>query len=150
MGELLSQIFVLPVRVVLVIFAIILVLLWVVAVVWVHRDAKLREAPAGFWTIIAIIPIAGIVAYCLLRPPLNTADSAEQTMSIELMGRQLAQYGNCPKCGRPVEKDYIACPHCRTKLRYLCVNCGRPVEPGWQMCPYCAEPLARPNRRTRR
>jgi RNA polymerase subunit RPABC4/transcription elongation factor Spt4 len=150
MGEILSQVFTLPVRVGLIIFAVILVLLWIVAVIWVNRDARLREAPVGFWTIFAIVPVAGIVAYCLLRPPLNTADSAEQTMSIELMGRQLANYGNCPKCGRPVEKDFIACPHCRTKLRNICGTCGKPLEPDWRVCPYCATGVARPARRSKR
>lgn len=146
MSEILSSVLILPVRIILILMAIILVGLWVVSIIWVNRDAKTREAPAGFWTAISVIPVAGLVAYCLLRPPLNTADSTEQAMSLELMSRELADYGNCPRCGEPVKKDYIACPHCRAQLRNVCTNCGKPLEPGWQICPYCAHPYTRQTR----
>ena len=137
MSEILSQVFVLPVRIALIATAIILILLWIVAIIWVNRDAKLRDAPSGFWTVVAIIPVAGLVAYCLLRPPMTNADATEQDMSLELMSRQLAEYGNCPKCGQPVDKDYIVCPTCRTKLRNVCPVCKKPLEPHWVACPYC-------------
>ena len=137
MSDILSQIFVLPVRIALIATAVILILLWIVAIIWVNRDAKLRDAPVGFWTAVAIIPVAGLVAYCLLRPPMTNADATEQDMSLELMSRQLAEYGNCPKCGQPVDKDYVVCPACRTKLRNVCASCGKPLEPHWVACPYC-------------
>ncbi len=84
---------------------VILIGLWIVSIVWVNRDAKTREAPVTLWTAVAIVPVAGLVAYCLLRPPLNAARSAptEQAMNLELMGRQLSDYGNCPRCGEPVK-----------------------------------------------
>lgn len=151
MSDIISQVFILPVRIILIATLIILVMLWIVSIIWVNRDAKQRNAPSGFWTAIAVIPGAGLIAYCLLRPQLNNADSAEQSMSIELMGRQLADYGNCPKCGEPVKKDYVACPHCCAQLRNVCINCNRPLEPAWQMCPYCAQLVARqPRTRMRR
>lgn len=142
----LSSILTPPVLAILIITAIVMIGLWVVCIVWVNRDAKTREAPVGLWTAIAVIPVAGLVAYCLMRPPLNTADSTEQAMNLELMGRQLADYGNCPRCGEPVKDDYIACPKCCVQLRNVCVNCGRPLEPGWQICPYCGRPPARQRR----
>ena len=142
----LSSILTPPVLAILIITAIVMIGLWVVCIVWVNRDAKTREAPVGLWTAIAAIPVAALVAYCLMRPPLNTADSTEQAMNLELMGRQLADYGNCPRCGEPVKDDYIACPKCCVQLRNVCVNCGRPLEPGWQICPYCGRPPARQRR----
>ncbi len=142
----LSSILTPPVLAILIITAIVMIGLWVVCIVWVNRDAKTREAPVGLWTAIAVVPVAGLVAYCLMRPPLNTADSTEQAMNLELMGRQLADYGNCPRCGEPVKDDYIACPKCCVQLRNVCVNCGRPLEPGWQICPYCGRPPARQRR----
>lgn len=143
MSDIFSSLFILPVRILLILTLVILIGLWVVSVIWVNRDAKAREAPVMLWTVIAVIPVAGLVAYCLLRPPLNAADSAEQAMSIELMGRQLSDYGNCPRCGEPVKNDYVACPNCRAQLRNVCGSCGRLLEPGWQICPYCARPIAR-------
>lgn len=142
----LSSILTPPVLAILIITAIVMIGLWVVCIVWVNRDAKTREVPVGLWTAIAVVPVAGLVAYCLMRPPLNTADSTEQAMNLELMGRQLADYGNCPRCGEPVKDDYIACPKCCVQLRNVCVNCGRPLEPGWQICPYCGRPPARQRR----
>lgn len=143
MTDILSSIFTLPVLIICILLLIILVGLWVVSIVWVNRDAKAREASAGLWTAVAIVPVAGVIAYCLMRPPLNTADSAEQAMNLELMSRQLSDYGNCPRCGEPVKNDYVACPHCRAQLRNVCGSCGRLLEPGWQICPYCARPITR-------
>lgn len=146
MSEILSSASMLPMRMLLILVAIILVGLWVVSVIWVNRDARMREAAVVPWTIVAVVPVAGLVAYCLLRPPLNSIDSAEQAMNIELMGRQLADYGNCPRCGEAVKRDYVVCPQCCAQLRNVCSRCGRPLEPGWQMCPYCAQPVPRPHR----
>lgn len=149
MSDIISQIFVLPVRIALILTLIILVMLWVVSIVWVNKDARQRGASAGMWTAIAVIPVAGLVAYCLLRPPLSSLDATEQNMSIELMSRELADYGNCPKCGSPVEKDYIACPHCATRLRNVCPECSMPLEPSWKVCPYCATPIEHQQARQR-
>ena len=146
MGDILSQFFVLPVRIALIVTAVILVLLWFVAIVWVNRDARTRDASVGFWTVVAIIPVAGLVAYCLLRPPLTNSDATEQDMSMELMSRQLAEYGNCPKCGQPVDKNYIVCPSCRTQLRNVCSRCNKPLEPHWVVCPYCATSISKSRR----
>ncbi len=150
MSDILSQVFVLPVRIALIAVAIILILLWLVAIIWVNRDARLRDAPTGFWTVVAIIPVAGLVAYCLLRPPMTNSDATEQDMSLELMSRQLAEYGNCPQCGHPVYKDYIVCPTCRTKLRNVCPVCKKPLEPHWIACPYCGATAAKPKPKARR
>lgn len=146
MSDILSSVFSLPVQIILILSAVIVLMLWIVSIIWVNRDAKMREAPALLWTLVAIIPGAGVIAYCLLRPPLNTVDSTEQAMSLELMGRQLADYGNCPRCGEPVKKDFVACPHCRAQLRNVCTACGRPLEPGWKICPYCTRPFTRRER----
>ncbi|MEI3376718.1 MAG: zinc ribbon domain-containing protein [Coriobacteriales bacterium] len=143
MSDILASVLTPPVLVILVLTAIILVGLWIVSVIWVNRDAKTREAPAMMWTLVAIVPVAGLVAYCLMRPPLNAADSTEQVMNLELMGRQLADYGNCPRCGEPVKSDFVACPNCRAQLRNVCGGCGRPLEPSWQICPYCGRPFTR-------
>lgn len=146
MLEMLSSILTPPILAILIITAVIMIGLWIVCIVWVNRDAKTREAPVGLWTAIAVVPVAGLVAYCLMRPPLNTADSTEQVMNLELMGRQLSDYGNCPRCGEPVKNDYIACPKCCAQLRNVCSNCRRPLEPGWQICPYCGRPFTRQRR----
>lgn len=148
MSEILSQMFTLPVKIILVVTVVILVALWLLSILWVNRDAKAREIPALPWTIIAIIPAAGVLAYCLLRPPLTAMDEDEQAMELDLLQRQLSKYGNCPHCGYPVESDYIACPHCRKRLRPVCSRCDQVLEPDWTCCPYCAAPVERKRKRS--
>ena len=42
------------------------VALYILSIVWTARDAYLRGANPIFWGIIAIIPLLGVIAYCML------------------------------------------------------------------------------------
>ncbi len=121
------------------IFAIlgILALLYILSIIWVARDSYLRGGLWVVWTLVAIIPLVGVVAYCLLRPSLFQIDRDEQELEIALKKRELLKYGQCGNCGYPVEADYIICPNCMTKLKNMCPTCGRALDPSWQVCPYC-------------
>lgn len=143
MSEILSEVFTLPVQVALIATIIILILLYVLCIVWVNEDARKRDTPALLWTIIAIIPVAGLVAYCLLRPPLTRLDKDEQDMELDLLQRQLDEYGNCPNCDYPVKSDFVVCPHCGRQLRNICSRCGKTLEADWDVCPYCTTPVRR-------
>ncbi|MCQ2752242.1 MAG: zinc ribbon domain-containing protein [Coriobacteriales bacterium] len=138
MSEIISQLFSLPVRIAFAIVCIILIFIYLLAIYWVHNDAKERGANAKVWTIIAIIPIAGLIAYCLLRPKFTYAEQDEINRDMELTSRQLRNYGNCSKCSYPIERNYIVCPSCGSKLRNVCNHCGYILEPDWAFCPACA------------
>jgi RNA polymerase subunit RPABC4/transcription elongation factor Spt4 len=142
MSSLLDQILTMPVRVVLIITVVILVLLWIFSIAWVNRDARMRDTPAALWTIVAIIPVAGLVAYCLMRPSVTRMDRDEQEMELDLLQRQLDDYGICPQCGAPTKADYVLCPQCHQRLRNVCTHCERPLEANWTICPYCTTPVA--------
>jgi type II secretory ATPase GspE/PulE/Tfp pilus assembly ATPase PilB-like protein/RNA polymerase subunit RPABC4/transcription elongation factor Spt4 len=43
----------------------------------------------------------------------------------------------CPDCGRSIELDFRACPHCGQRLVAACHKCGRTIQPGWNFCPSC-------------
>ncbi len=139
MSEILTQMFSLPVQIALGVMVIIIIMLYLLSIVWVNRDARMRQAPAIMWTIIAIIPVAGLIAYCLLRPSLCALDRDEQDMQLELLQRQLEGYKDCPHCGYPAKKDFVVCPRCHQQLRNRCTRCGRTLEPDWSMCPYCTQ-----------
>ena len=141
MSEILTQMFSLPVQIALAVVAIIVIMLYLLSIVWVFRDARERDAPAIMWAIIAIIPVAGLVAYCLLRPNLAVLDRDEQDMQLDLLQRQLDEYMDCPHCGYPAQKDFVVCPRCHHQLRNRCTRCGRTLEPEWTMCPYCTQPV---------
>ena len=125
-----------------------LVVLYVLVVVWVARDANQRGAVWWIWAIVALIPIVGFIAYLLMRPSLLEVDREEQELEIAIKQRQLMKYGECAKCGYPVEADYVVCPNCLSRLKNLCVNCGHALEPGWSVCPYCATPVGGPRRQS--
>jgi RNA polymerase subunit RPABC4/transcription elongation factor Spt4 len=118
--------------VVIVVFA-----LYLLSLVWVIRDAYLRGANPIIWGIIGLVPFMGSFAYAMLRPPMLLSDKDEQDLDFTLKQRQLMQYGECAHCGHPVEREYLMCPQCGTRLRNECKSCGHALNPEWVVCPYC-------------
>lgn len=98
-----------------------IIALYVLSVVYVFIDARRRGASAYVaWGIIALIPFVGLIAYLVLRPHSYASDREEQELDMALRERQLAQYGTCPQCGAPIEKDFVVCPVCDTQVRNVC------------------------------
>lgn len=119
-------------------FVAFIVALYILSVVYVFVDAKRRGIRFFWiWGLVALIPFVGLIAYLVLRPNSYEADREEQELDVALRERELAQYGTCPKCGAPIEKDFIVCPICNTQVRNVCPNCHRPLEANWKVCPYC-------------
>ena len=119
-------------------FIAFVVAIYALSVVYVFIDAKRRGAPLWWlFGVIALIPFAGLIAYLVLRPNSYLADREEQELDMALRERQLAQYGTCPNCGTPIEKDFVVCPVCNTQVRNVCPSCHRPLDAHWKVCPYC-------------
>ncbi len=150
MSELLTQLMTPELRIALTVIAVGLVIVYVLSIVWVTRDAYLRDANWYVWGIVALVPIFGILAYCLLRPPLYQIDRDEQELEIAIKQRELMHYGECGMCGYPVESDYVLCPNCHTRLKNLCPVCHHALEPQWSICPYCTTVLTDRPVQTRR
>ena len=142
MSELLSQLWTPELQAAFTVVVILLVILYVLSIVWVVRDAYLRGSYWYVWAIVALIPLLGIIAYCLLRPPLLQIDRDEQELEIALKQRELMKYGECANCGYPVEADFVLCPNCHQRLKNLCGTCNHALDPSWTVCPYCATPVA--------
>ena len=136
MSELLSQLWTPELQTAFTVVVVLLVILYVLSIVWVVRDAYMRGTQWYIWAIVALVPLLGVIAYCLLRPPLL------QELEIALKQRQLMKYGECATCGYPVEADYVLCPSCHTQLKNLCGRCEHALEPSWTVCPYCATPVS--------
>lgn len=141
MSELLSQMWTPQLQTAVTVIVALLVVLYVLSIVWVVRDAYLRGARWYVWAVVALVPIVGLVAYCLLRPAMLQIDRDEQELEIALKQRELRKYGECATCGYPVESDYILCPNCHTQLKNLCGRCEHALDPAWAVCPYCATPV---------
>ena len=144
MSELLSQLWTPELQAAFTVVLVLLVILYVLSIVWVVRDAYLRGTAWYIWAVVSLVPALGVIAYCLLRPPLLQLDKDEQELEIALKQRQLMKYGECAACGYPVEADFVLCPNCHTQLKNLCMRCNHALEPSWTVCPYCATPVGAP------
>ena len=137
MAELLSQLMSPQLTIAVILVVLMFLALYVLSIIWVAKDAYLRDINYRKWALIAVIPIFGIIAYCLMRPPLMQIDRDEQELEIAVKQRELLKYGECSACGYPVESDYIICPNCHLQLKNLCPGCGKALMPEWSVCPYC-------------
>ena len=129
MSELLSQLWTPELQTAFTVVVVLLVILYVLSIVWVVRDAYMRGTQWYIWAIVALVPLLQI-------------DRDEQELEIALKQRQLMKYGECATCGYPVEADYVLCPSCHTQLKNLCGRCEHALEPSWTVCPYCATPVS--------
>ena len=145
MQELIDQLITPEVRMVLYLMVVCVVMLYVLSIVYVIRDAQRRGAePWWMWAIISVIPIVGLLAYVILRPSSYLIDREEQDLDIALREHQLSHYGICPKCGAPIDRDFVVCPICNTQVRNVCPTCHRPLNADWKVCTgRCAPTAAR-------
>lgn len=83
MNEIMSQFLTSEVQTVLFALLGIVVVLYLLSIFWAARDARAR----GFgwaWGLLSVVPIVGLVAYCMIRPPLLKADREEQDLELAL------------------------------------------------------------------
>ena len=142
MTELLSQLWTEELQTAFTVILAAIAVLYVLSIVWVIRDAYLRGTMWYIWAVVALIPLFGVIAYCLLRPPLYQIDRDEQELEIALKQRELMHFGECANCGYPVESDYAICPNCQQRLKNLCPVCNHALDPNWTVCAYCATPVS--------
>ena len=72
-----------------------------------------------------------------LRETIKNKFAAQFGKDIALREHQLSHYGICPKCGAPIDRDFVVCPICNTQVRNVCPTCHRPLNADWKVCPYC-------------
>lgn len=141
MQEILDSLITPEVRFALMSIVVIIGIFYVISIIWVIRDSYLRGANPVIWGIISLVPFIGAFFYAMMRPPMLLSDKDEQNLDFALKQRQLMQYGECGKCGYPVEREYLMCPRCGTQLKNECKRCGHSLNPEWKVCPYCCTPV---------
>lgn len=118
-----------------------LILLWAASVMWTYRDIRRRSEDVSVQVmaviLVLILPFVGIPLHMILRPPQTLADSYERELEQEYLRRDIEEKYVCPECQRPIEPDFLLCPHCQTHLRRRCMSCDRAVDLTWSVCPYC-------------
>ncbi len=117
------------------------VLLCAASVLWVYRDIRRRTEDISVQVlavgIVLLLPFLGIPLHLILRPPQTLAEKYERTLEEEFLRRDLEEQFVCPECQRPIEPDFILCPHCHTQLRRRCDSCQKVIDLTWRICPYC-------------
>ncbi len=119
-----------------------LLLLWAASVLWTYRDIRMRSDDISV-QVLAVgltlcLPFAGIPIHLILRPRMTLAERYERSLEEEYLRRDIEEKYVCPSCQRPIEADFIICPHCYTNLRRRCPSCNRVVDLTWSICPYCS------------
>lgn len=135
-------------------FILMIVVVWLALIVYTYLDARRRISDpflVACATVGSFFPYIGTAVYAIVRPPEFLEDAHERELEIraaELRVRQLTE-ASCPKCEYPVEKSFLRCPQCQSRLKDPCKNCGKPVDPRWALCPYCETAIAERPRRKR-
>ena len=128
-------------------------LIWLAAAYWAYRDLRTRTAnpllPYGAAAAIILFtplffPLA-VILYRIVRPPETVSEASERALAEEAMLVEVEKQHHCAACKRPIEADWLICPHCRTRLRRICSSCGRLVETDWSLCAYCGKDFERPD-----
>lgn len=119
-----------------------LLLLWAASVLWAYRDIRSRSDDISVQVLavglVLCIPFAGIPLHFILRPSQTLAEKYERSLEEEYLRRDVEEKFACPTCQRPIEPDFILCPHCYTVLRRRCGSCNRVIDLTWSICPYCS------------
>jgi hypothetical protein len=133
------------------------VVLYFALLYWTYADARRRiQDPmmVGLAVVVSLFPFVGALIYIILRPPEYLEDVRERELETHAAEARLHQldYGLCPHCDYPIEREFVRCPSCLRKLKERCVSCSKPLDRAWTICPYCETevPDAAPRRRTRR
>lgn len=113
---------------------LLLLILWIIVVIWVYRDAERRGMNGVLWALLIFVGnFVGLIIYLIVR-------------NEEFRGRVAAEpTQNCPGCGKVVVQSYAFCPHCGTKLKAVCPNCDKSVSSDWNVCPHCGQKLVDEN-----
>lgn len=118
-----------------------LLALWLSLVIWAYRDMRLRSRdPFAYFLaalVVAVLPIVGILVYLILRPPQTLAQAYQQMLEEEALLQEIENRPVCPGCSRTVDKNWLVCAYCHTRLKKACPDCNSLMELQWTLCPFC-------------
>lgn len=126
-----------------------LVLIWLIAMFWVFRDALARSRnPIVIVGAAAMVAAATPAAFPLalliwriLRPSQTLADRREDALTTRAL-EAAATTPLCQTCAAHIDAEWRRCPFCRTWLQAPCPRCEGLVEVDAAACPWCALDLA--------
>lgn len=112
------------------IFSLVLLIIWILVIVWVYRDAERRGMNGILWALLVLIGnLIGLIIYLIVRSDIVPAQRAAPALQ------------TCPKCQKQISTAYVFCPYCAARLHAVCPKCAKPTEENWKVCPHCGEKL---------
>jgi RNA polymerase subunit RPABC4/transcription elongation factor Spt4 len=116
------------------------------SVIWTFHDIRARSrdvlAQILATLMVALLPMAGLLVYLMVRPKDTLAEMYERSLEQEALLQAIEEPESCPGCGQRVKGDFLFCPACHTRLKKACPGCARPTHLGWTICPFCGSALA--------
>ena len=124
-----------------------LFIVWLAAAFWAFRDMHERsENPVlpyvAAGTIILCTPflfVLGVLVYRVIRPSERLGEVYERNLAEEALLAEVEAVKTCRNCDRRVDREWIICPWCRTRLNRVCPNCDRLVGLDWALCAWCGK-----------
>lgn len=114
---------------------------WLSLVIWTFRDMRARSrdpfAQILATLVVALLPGIGLLVYLILRPPETLGQAYERALEEEALLQEIEERPACPGCSRVVDRNWLLCPHCHTRLRKACPDCNALMDLQWNLCPYC-------------
>lgn len=118
-----------------------LLALWLSLVIWAYRDMRLRSRDPFAYVlaalVVAVLPGVGILVYLILRPPQTLAQAYQQMLEEEALLQEIENRPVCPGCSRTVDRNWLVCAYCHTRLKKACPDCHSLMELPWTLCPFC-------------
>ncbi|MFC1850428.1 ATPase, T2SS/T4P/T4SS family [candidate division CSSED10-310 bacterium] len=75
-----------------------------------------------------------------IREGITTPEEVVKVIHVE----ELSSSAYCPRCEKPIQPEFKACPYCGQVLSLHCEKCQKKIEPTWAVCPYCGTASAKP------
>lgn len=118
-----------------------LLALWFALAVWAYRDINTRSQSIVTQVVgtllVVLFSIPGALLYLLLRPKDTLDEAYQRSLEEEYLLQDLEEVSVCHSCQRPVDEEFMLCPHCQAILKEACPACARLIDARWSVCPYC-------------
>lgn len=113
------------------IVSLILLVIWILVIAWVYRDAERRKMNGLLWALLVLIGnLIGLIIYLIIRTESRTR-VPEENLPV------------CPGCQKPIQDDFAFCPSCGHVLKPQCPKCKTEIRNGWKICPHCGTKISK-------